>query len=188
MSVLACRRNESKIQYTATANFIFDYVLMFMSRLSARYGRLLNNAVMRAATDMLYNVEMAQGIYPSTEEALERRRALLLDANAALSVLDVLLGKCYDVMLKNPQGCFVTPSRKSVPADRAMTRLDSLAQNLGEAIDAEHKLIRGVLRSDRTKFKNGTYAADNSDDDMDAEPVNFDIEKAKEMIDKVMAE
>lgn len=187
MSVLAIKRNESKIQYTATANFIFDYVLMFMSRLSARYGRLLNNAVMRAATDMLYNVEMAQGIYPNTEEALERRRALLLDANAALSVLDVLLGKCYDVMLKNPQGCFVTPSKKSVPADRAIARLDSLAQHIGEAIDAEHKLIKGVLRSDRTKFKNGTYKPD-TDDDMDAEPVDFDIDKAKEMIDKVMVE
>lgn len=187
MSVLVRNRNQSKIQYTATANFIFDYTLQFMSRLSARYGRLLNGIVMKAAAEMLHDVEMANGIYPNTEEALARRKQLLIEANAALGYLDVLLGKCYDVMMKNPQGCFMTPSKKAVPAERAVKRLDSLAQHLGEAIDAEHKLIRGVLRSDAAKFKSGKYAesTNNEDDDL---TVNFDVLTAIEELDKEFAD
>lgn len=189
MSVLKANRRTSSIQYTATANFIFDYTMNFMSRLSPRYGRLLTKPVMQAATDMLFGVEKANATYPNSEQAYAKRKSYLDDAVVALEVLDILLSKCYDVMMKNPQGCFVTANKKPIESDRAIRRLDSMAQAVGEAIDVERKLIRGVIRSDKKRMNSGEFSdCINDDVDESAEDVKFDIEAAEKRISETMAE
>jgi hypothetical protein len=182
MSVLKRKRSVSKIQYLQIGNFIFDYTANFVSRLSSRFGRILGSPTMRIASTFLINIEMANSIYPNTEDRVKLREKYLIEAGASLNTLDVFLSKCYNIMLTNPQGCFTTTGGKQVPADRAIKRLDSLAQQVGEAIDAERALIRGVIKSDRTKFKNGQYT-DNDDTNTDNEttPI-FDVDKAERII------
>ncbi len=48
-------------------------------------------------------------------------------------------------MTQNPQGCFTTPSGKSVDAKKATERLDKMAQKLGDLIDKEDDLLKGML-------------------------------------------
>ena len=48
-------------------------------------------------------------------------------------------------MTQNPQGCFTTPSGKSVDAKKATERLDKMAQKLGELIDKENDLLQGMI-------------------------------------------
>ena len=65
--------------------------------------------------------------------------------SASLMALDVRLTHCYLIMTQNPQGCFTTPSGKSVDAKKATERLDKMAQKLGELIDKENDLLQGMI-------------------------------------------
>ena len=59
MSVLKIHRSESKAEYINTANEIFAETMQFLTRLSARYSRLLSPDVMRLASEVLDNAEKA---------------------------------------------------------------------------------------------------------------------------------
>ena len=122
MSVLKEKRTVSKAEYVNTANQIYVETVGFLTRLSARYSRLI-----------------AEGT------------AHLLEALASLSALDVRLTHAYLVMYQNPQGCFTAPSGKTVPPKEAMDKLDRMAQSLGELIDREDTLLRNILESDRKR-------------------------------------
>ncbi len=59
----------------------------------------------------------------------------------------------YRVTIKNKEGCFETASGKSVAKSDAITRLDKMAQAIGELIDKENTLLTGVLKSDKQNRK-----------------------------------
>jgi len=151
MSVLKIRRTESKAEYIKTANDIFTETLQFLTRLSARYSRLLAPDVIKLASEVLDNAEKANSIYPSDNVRKELRETHLLEARASLMALDVHLAHCYEVMMLNPQGCFTTTSGKDVPPSEAIKKLDTMAQSLGEKIDKENGLLTGVLKSDKQR-------------------------------------
>lgn len=151
MSVLKIRRTESKAEYISTANDIFKETLQFLTRLSARYSRLLAPDVIKLASEVLDNAEKANSIYPSDNVRKELRESHLLEARASLMALDVHLAHCYEVMMLNPQGCFTTTSGKDVPPSEAVKKLETMAQSLGEKIDKENGLLTGVLKSDKQR-------------------------------------
>lgn len=87
MSVLKYRRTESKVEYVNVANEIYTRTLAFLTRLSARYSRLMAERVSALAAGVLDNAEMANSIYPSDERRAELREAHLLEARAAFQAV-----------------------------------------------------------------------------------------------------
>lgn len=151
MSVLKMKRSESRAEYINTANQIFIETLQFLSRLSARYSRLLANNIIDLAHKLLDNVEQANSIFPSDEVRIKLREAHLLEARASLIALDIKLSHCYNLMITNPQGCFTTLSGKTLTPSEAIKRLETMAQSLGEKIDKENNLLTNVLKSDKKR-------------------------------------
>lgn len=125
MSVLKAKRTVSKAEFVNTANQIYVETLNFLTRMSARYSRLL-------AED---------------EQRKDLRKAHLLEARASLKALDVRLTHCYLVMMQNPEGCFTTSSGRQVGSKEAVEKLDRMAASLGEMIDHEDELIKGNIKS-----------------------------------------
>lgn len=150
MSVLKSKRTVSKADYVNVANQIYIKTVDFVSRLSARYSRLLAAPIAQLAGEVMDQMEKANSIFPSGDrKAL--RTAHLVEGRASLHALDVRLTHCYMILNQNPQGCFTTEHGKTMSSSAAMRRLDNMAQDLGELIDQEDKLIGGVLESDRNR-------------------------------------
>ena len=139
MSVLKARRTTSKAEYVNTANQIYVETLNFLTRMSARYSRLLAEPVAKLAGEVVDHAEKANSIFPSDTQRIELRKAL--------KALDVRLTHCYLVMMQNPEGCFTTTKGRDVPAGEATQKLDRMAASLGEMIDNEDELIKGSLKS-----------------------------------------
>ena len=148
MSVLKSRRNDSKAEYVNLAYNIYIDVLQFLTRLSARYGRLVSSDTIQLAGEVLDNCEKTNSIYPSDELRVQLREQHLVEARAALMALDVRMAIAHDLMRKNPQGCF-----ENLTAPDAMKRLDKMSQKLGEKIDKENGYLTNLLKSDKKRIK-----------------------------------
>ena len=151
MSVLKAKRSESKAEYINKANAIYLQTINFLSRLSARYSRLLAGPVAALASEVVDHAEKANSIYPSDDVRRQLRERHLLEARASLMALDVHLAHCYSLMQLNPAGCFQTGSGAPVKASEAKKKLDHMAEELGELIDAENALLTNVLKSDKDR-------------------------------------
>lgn len=146
MSVLKSKRTTSKAEFVNTAHQIFVETLGFLTRLSARYSRLLAEPTAKLAGEVIDHAEKANSIFPSDPQRVELRKAHLLEARASLMALDVRLAHCYTLMSQNPQGCFTDGKGKSLPPSEAMEKLDRMAQSLGEKIDQENELLKGQIK------------------------------------------
>lgn len=151
MSVLKAHRSESKAEFVNTANKIYVETINFLSRLSARFSRLMANDVSHLASEVLVNAEKANSIFPSDHTRKELRKQHLLESRAELMALDVELSHCYDIMMLNPEGCFTTSNGNPVKPARAKEILENMAQSLGELIDSENGLLTNTLKSDKDR-------------------------------------
>lgn len=151
MSVLKAHRSESKAEFVNTANKIYVETINFLSRLSARFSRLMANDVSHLASEVLVNAEKANSIFPSDHTRKELRKQHLLESRAVLMALDVELSHCYDIMMLNPEGCFTTSNGNPVKPARAKEILENMAQSLGELIDSENGLLTNTLKSDKDR-------------------------------------
>ena len=146
MSVLKSKRTTSKAEFVNTAHQIFVETLGFLTRLSARYSRLLAEPTAKLAGEVIDHAEKANSVFPSDLQRVELRKAHLLEARASLMALDVRLTHCYTLMSQNPHGCFTDGKGKSLPPSEAMEKLDRMAQSLGEKIDQENELLKGQIK------------------------------------------
>ena len=148
MSVLRAKRTTSKAEFVNTANAIYIETLNFLTRMSARYSRLLAEPVAKLAGEVIDHAEKANSIFPSDDQLRALRKEHLLEARASLMALDVRLTHCYMVMSQNPQGAFTTDSKgKNLQPAEATDKLDKMAQSLGEKIDQENELLKGALKA-----------------------------------------
>ena len=132
MSVLKQKRTTSKAEFINTANQIYVETLNFLTRLSARYSRLIAEPVAKLAGEIIDHAEKANSIFPSDNQRIEMRKAHLLEARASLMALDVRLTHVYLILNQNPEGAFTTSKGNPVKSQDAMEKLDKMAQNLGE--------------------------------------------------------
>ena len=153
MSVLKQRRTVSKAEFVNTANQIYIETLNFLTRLSARYARLVAEPTAKLAGEVKDFCEKANSIFPSDAQRVNLRTAHLLEARASLMALDSRLTDCYLIMNQNPEGCFTTSKGKAVPAGEAMGKLDRMAQSLGDLIDRENELLKGQIKSTGQRLK-----------------------------------
>lgn len=150
MSVLATKRTVSKAQYVNKASEIYVETIKFLTRLSARYSRLIAEPIAKLAGEVLDECEKANSIYPSDDSKKKLRETHLLEARASLRALDVRLGHCYLILQTNPQGCF-SDTIPTHDGDKARIRIDRLSEKLGLLLDEEDTLIRRVMDSDRRR-------------------------------------
>lgn len=146
MSVLKQKRAVSKAEFINVARQIYIETLNFLTRLSARYSRLVAEPVAKLAGEVIDHCEKANSIYPSDVQRIELRKAHLLEARASLMALDVRLTLCYDVMNQNPEGAFTNSKGATVDSRKAVEKLDKMAQSLGDLIDRENELLEGAVK------------------------------------------
>ena len=147
------KRTTSKAEFVNTANQIYIETLNFLTRLSARYSRLVAEPTAKLAGEVKDFCEKANSIFPSDVQRVNLRTAHLLEARASLMALDSRLTDCYLIMNQNPEGCFTTSKGKAVPASEAMEKLDRMAQSLGDLIDRENELLKGQIKSTGQRLK-----------------------------------
>ena len=153
MSVLKSKRTESKAEYVNVANAIYIETINFLTRISARYSRLIAEPVAKLAGEVIDHAEKANSIYPSDDQRRQLRKAHLLEARASLMALDVRLTHVYLILNQNPEGAFTTSKGNPVKSQDAMEkldkkateRLDKMAQKLGGLIDKENDLLQGMI-------------------------------------------
>ena len=151
MSVLKAKRGISKAEFVNTANKIYTETLWFLSRLSARYSRLLATDTIHLAHEIIANVEKANTMQPVDQVRFELREKYFLSAKAALGALDVQMAHVYDLLMLNPEGAFDNKDKSG-----AIQKLDKMAEKLGCLIDDEAKLLAGVLKYDKQAFTKRT--------------------------------
>ena len=153
MSVLKAKRTTSKAEFVNLANQIYDETIAFLTKLSARYSRLLAEPVAKLAGEVMDYAEEANSHFPSDLRRIDLRLRALMESRAKLMALDVRLSHCYTVMAQNPQGCFTDSKGKSLPPSEATEKLDKMAQSLGEKIDQENELLKGQIKQVSQKEK-----------------------------------
>ena len=84
MSVLAQKRTVSKAEFINVANQIYVETMNFLTRLSARYSRLIAEPVAKLAGEVKDHSEKANSIFPSDAQRVQLRTAHLLEARASL--------------------------------------------------------------------------------------------------------
>lgn len=153
MSVLKAHRGVSSMEYVKVADTINHEVLLFLTRLSARFDRLLSPKTIALADDLADFAMMANDIgAPNDRTKYDLREKYLLQAKAANAALDRRLRRVYEVLMLNPQGCFTRSNGKTVPKGKAVELLDNMCEELGCLIDREDALLDGVLASDLKKW------------------------------------
>ena len=164
MSVLKEKRTVSKAEYVNTANQIYVETVGFLTRLSARYSRLIAEGTAQLAGEVMDHTEKANKIYPSDEQRKAQRKAHLLEALASLSALDVRLTHAYGTPVDAVDGFLVHNGRPlcavtSESAHRYFARnddgngkargalIDAITAKL-ERKDAGHQMRWDLLWSD----------------------------------------
>ena len=147
MSVLQSKRTTSRTEFINTAKDIYIETLTFLTKLSTKYSRLIAGRIADLAGEALDLCEKANQIYPSGEDNKRIRKEMLVTARATLMALDVRLTLCYELMNRNPQGCF----EKEISASTAKEKISKMADKLGTLIDKEKNLITAVIESDRKR-------------------------------------
>ncbi|MCD8200786.1 MAG: hypothetical protein LUD47_01760 [Clostridia bacterium] len=147
MSVLQEKRHESKIEFVNTARLLYAEVINFLSRLSARYSRLIAGEIAKLAIEVISEAEKANSIFPNDAVRYELRERHLLESKAALDALDVQLTYCYMILIENPQGAFVSvQTGKPLKSEIAKKKLDNMAQKCGNLLNTEGVLLTGQLK------------------------------------------
>lgn len=145
MSVLQSKRSVASTEFVNTARDIYIETLSFLTKLSHKYSRLVATQIAELAGEVMDFCIKANEIFPNSEANKELRKECLLKARSSLGALDNRLSICYELMNRNPQGCF----EKNVSSSEAKDKLSKMTEKVGNLIDAEFKLIKGVLESDR---------------------------------------
>lgn len=135
------------------ADELFSWSITFVSRLSARYSRLLANRIMDASSELLEYCIKAQEVYPGNYNYAKMREFYLTKAYGALCILDVMLRHTYDVLMLNPQGAFSKTNGNSVPETEALEKLDKMCANIGNLINKEKGLLIGIKKVTHDKIK-----------------------------------
>lgn len=139
MSVYKSKRGASSAQFVETARKLQVHTLEQCLKVPKRYTFYLTQKIMDHASAVYDEVTMANSIFPINQHEAQLRRDHLIAANAKLQALDRQLGLLAGVLWKNPEN---------------FKGFDNAFTVWGELIIEEAKLISGIRRSDRVRYKN----------------------------------
>jgi len=142
------------MEYVTNGYAVEKYSIDFTKRLSTKNARIYQKPVTRLAmlqSDLAY---MANEIYPTNRAEYQVRRALLGMSMAILHALDKRMSDGYENRRVNPSDAFNRQNGKPIPKAEAIRILDRLADELGDMIDKQDSLLKGVRDSDKERFSN----------------------------------
>ena len=140
------------MEYVTNGYAVEKYSIDFTKRLSTKNARIYQKPVTRLATlqsDLAY---VANEIYPTNRAEYQVRRALLSLSMAILHALDKRMADVYENLMINPSDAFNRQNGKPIPKPEAIKILDKLAYDLGDMIDKQDALLKGVRDSDKERF------------------------------------
>lgn len=138
MSVYKSKRGKSSVQFVESARKLEEHTLEQCLKVPKRYTFLLTQRIMGLASTVYEEVVAANSIYPTNQHEAQLRRDHLTAANAALQALDRQLGLLAGVLWKNPEN---------------FKGFDHAFTVWGDLINEEAKLISGIKRADRARYK-----------------------------------
>ena len=138
MSVYKALRGDSPVQFVETARKLAVFTRKNCLKMPKRYT-FYGAQELSALADVVYNeVKMANSIFPGNQADAQLRRNHLTEANAALQALVGQLGIMADLLKQNPE---------------KLTWLDNALEEWAIMITDEAKLISGVKKSDKERYK-----------------------------------
>ena len=138
MSVYKSKRGKSSVQFVESARKLEEHTLEQCLKVPKRYTFHLTQRIMGLASTVYEEVVAANSIYPTNQHEAQLRRDHLTAANAALQALDRQLGLLAGVLWKNPEN---------------FKGFDHAFTVWGDLINEEAKLISGIKRADRARYK-----------------------------------
>lgn len=138
MSVYKALRGDSPVQFVETARKLAVFTRKNCLKMPKRYT-FYGAQELSALADAVYNeVKMANSIFPGNQADAQLRRNHLTEANATLQAFVGQLGIMADLLKQNPE---------------KLTWLDNALEEWAIMITEEAKLISGVKKSDKERYK-----------------------------------
>lgn len=148
LSVPKYQRNESNVQFVTKAAALEAAVGAMCARLPKRWTETRTRYITDCASDVLKNAVRANAIWPKTEDDLARREGHIQEA----------VGACQELQARL-DALFVARPMKAVKAkDGETTRMvpcvpDGLLFQIAEKAEEEVRLLNGVAKSDRRRWR-----------------------------------
>ncbi len=138
MSVYKALRGESTVQFVETARKLAVFTRKCGLKMPKRYT-FFGVQELCLLADTVYNeVKMANSIFPGNQHEAQLRRDHFTEANATLQAFIGQLGIMADLLKQNPE---------------KLRWLDSALEEWATLIEEEAKLIAGVKKSDKERYK-----------------------------------
>lgn len=122
--------------------------------LPSRYRNIIGQGIIEVALNLFEATQKANSFFPKDPGSAYNREMSLKRALGQLSTLDSMLSHCYNIMIKNPNGCFKNDEDLT---KKSKEKLQKKTQRLAKMIGREESLLNGILKATQEKrrtFKN----------------------------------
>ena len=101
MSVLKEKRNESNVQFLVNARDLEIFTMRKCLKIPKRYGRVFTEDLVHLSANVYNNLKMANSIYPTNKEKIQRRTSYFDEALRNLYCLISQVDIAKELMLSN---------------------------------------------------------------------------------------
>lgn len=148
LSVPKYQRNESNVQFVTKAVALEAAVGAMCTRLPKRWMETRARYITDCASDVLKNAVRANAIWPKTEDDLARREGHIQEA----------VGACQELQARLDALLVARPMKVVKDKDSETTRMvpcvpDGLLFQIAEKAEEEVRLLKGVAKSDRRRWR-----------------------------------
>lgn len=148
LSVPKYQRSESNVQFVTKAAALEAAVGAMCARLPKRWTENRARYITDCASDVLKNAVRANAIWPKTEDDLARREGHIQEA----------VGACQELQARLDALLAVRPMKAVKDKDGETTRMipcvpDGLLFQIAEKAEEEVRLLKGVAKSDRRRWR-----------------------------------
>lgn len=148
LSVPKYQRSESNVQFITKAAALEAAVGAMCARLPKRWTEMRTRYITDCASDVLKNAVRANAIWPKTEDDLARREGHIQEA----------VGACQELQARLDALLVARPMKAVRAKDGETTRMvpcvpDGLLFQIAEKAEEEVRLLKGVAKSDRRRWR-----------------------------------
>lgn len=148
LSVPKYQRNESNVQFVTKAAALEAAVGAMCTRLPKRWTEARTRYITDCASDVLKNAVRANAIWPKTQDDLARREGHIQEA----------VGACQELQARLDALLVARPMKAVKDKDGETTRMvpcvpDGLLFQIAEKAEEEIRLLKGVAKSDRRRWR-----------------------------------
>lgn len=163
MSVYKSRRGTSTMEFIRVGQQLATYTMEQIKKFPKSYKFNLVSDLYRLSSEIHENVLRANAIYVSKnmeEVDFLLRRKYLLQAKSSVFAMTGLLTVTFNLMMKG----------NNFLGDK--DRMSNMFQEWARLLNLEHKLIKGVIESDKKKWKSYKSKPSNNEESTKPVPIN----------------